>query len=125
VSISRPFAVGQVTGAGWLFIRDGVLTLQGAWPFPGPGFVVMHTDHEVEVQIQRLVSIVCPWVAVATILHDEKASVVANLPLWRRRSLIDLLEQNGYTPRVRKLWFGSATWRARRWLMSGYAEPKW
>jgi hypothetical protein len=50
---------------------------------------------------------------------------VVSVPLWRRKRLLALMTENGYTPRVRWMWYSTATWRARKWLMGGEVRPKW
>ena|ERR1035441_753194 len=122
VALSRPFAVGQLTGGGRLWGEDGVLHLQGTWPVPGPRFHVRHTDPNVEVQVWRLM---VPWIAVDAILHDDDGAVVVTVPLWLKKQLLGLMIEHGFTPRVRYVWWSSATWRARNWLMQRRVTPKW
>jgi hypothetical protein len=121
VAINRPFAVGQLTGGGWIYIENGALTFQGAWPAPGPNFRVEHTDPDVEVQIYR---VMVPWVAVDAVLHDASAAVVVTVPLWKKKQLLNLMATHGFTPRVRHVWHSSAVRRARAWLLDGTVEPK-
>jgi hypothetical protein len=122
VAISRPFAVGQLTGGGWLYVENGALTFQGAWPAPGPNFRVAHTDPDVEVQIWRVMA---PWIGAQLILHDENAAVVVVLPRWYNRRALELMRTHGFTPRVRHVWHSSAVRRARKWLLDGTVEPNW
>jgi hypothetical protein len=122
VAISRPFAVGQLTGGGRLYAEGGALVFKGSWPAPGPNFRVVHTDPDVEVQIWR---VMFPWIAVEAILHDEHHAVVVTVPIWYKRRLLALMTENGFTPRVRWVWYSTATWRARKWLLGGEVRPKW
>src|ERR1700691_4089800 len=97
VPISRPFAVGQLTGTGWLYAENNALIFQGARPFPGPSFRVVHTDCDVEVQISRPLLVLIPWIAVDAILHDDDKAVVVSVPIWRKKRLLLLITQNGFT----------------------------
>jgi hypothetical protein len=114
VPISRPFAVGQLTGGGWLYAEHGALVLQGARPVPGPRFRVSHTEREVEVQIWRLM---VPWIAVDAVLYDENNAVVVTVPLWRKGRLFSLMKEHGFNPRVRRVWYSTATQQARKHLL--------
>ena len=121
VAISRPFAVGQLTGRGWLYVAGGALTFEGAWPAPGPGFRVAHTDPDVELQVWR---VMVPWVAVDAILHDDRRAVVVTVPLWEKGRLLELMRTHGFQPRVRRVWYSTAVGRARRWLLEGGVGEK-
>ena len=125
VPISRPFAVGQLTGNGWLCAEEGVLRFHGAWPFPGPRFRIAHIDPDVEVQVHLLFAMLIPWIAVEAILHDHDNSVVIGVPIWSKKRLLLLIGQHGFTPRVRKVWFSSSVRRARKWLLKEEVLPKW
>jgi hypothetical protein len=125
VPICRPFAIGQLTGNGWIYAEQGILRFQGAWPAPGTSFNIAHTDSDVEIQIRRPLTVLVPWIAVEAILHDKDHAVVVAVPIWRKMRLLLLMTQHGFTPRLRWVWFSSSVRRARKWLMDGEVPPKW
>jgi hypothetical protein len=116
----RPFAIGKLTGMGWLYAQEGHIVVQGGWPFPGPSFLVTHTERDVEIQLWRLM---VPWIGVDAILHDDDQAVVVCVPRWNRQRLFSLLQANGFTPHARWVWHSTATRRARKLLLHEPATP--
>jgi hypothetical protein len=104
-----PFAVAS--GTGTLNVEEGALVCHVSRRWPTQPRIVRQTAPNVHIGLVRLT---VPWFSVHVVVHDEDNVVVAMMPRWKSKPLVELLIEIGFSPRVERVWLPTTALRIGR-----------
>jgi hypothetical protein len=103
VTLRWPRAVFPLaSGTGNLSVEEGALVCRVSMRLPTQPRIVRQSAPDVRVGLVRLT---VPWFSAHVVVRGEDDAVVAMMPRWKLKPLVELLRATGFSPHVQPVWF--------------------